>query len=310
MKKILSLLILISQFSLAAWAQGFVVKNIQIVGLQRLSSATVESYLPIKRGQTLQPTKTAAALRALYQSGFFDRITLSREGNTLIIHVIERPTIGQLKITGNNVIPIDKLNTVMRSMDIAEGRIYNAAVLEKIKQSLLNQYYQLGRYNARIDIGVTPMPRNRVSVKITISEGLVAKIRRISIIGNHVFDEKTLVSQLDVTTSGLFTFVTQSDRYSEERLEASLEKLRAYYLDHGYLRFEIKSAQAEVTPDRKSVYITVVIEEGLPYTIKEYSVQGTLVVPREEIVKHIYLKPGETFSRQKIIDSQKNITKL
>lgn len=300
---------LLVQLSLSsALAHAFVVKKIDIQGLQRVSPATVESYLPIKRGQNLQPADTAAIVRALYKTGFFDRINLSREGDTLIINVVERPTIGQLKITGNSVVPTDKLTTVMKTLDIAEGRAYNPAILEKIKQSLLNQYYQLGRYNARVDVNVTPMTRNRVLVKIDISEGLVAKIKRIAIIGNHVFDEKTLLKQMDITTPGIFTFITQTDRYSEERLEVSLDKLRGYYMDHGYLRFEVKSSQAEVTPDRKSVYINIVISEGEPYTVERYELQGKMVVPREELIKRIKIKPGDTFSRTKIIESEKAVT--
>lgn len=310
MKKLVCLLvILFSQFATPIWAQeAFVVKKIEFQGLQRVSSSTLITYLPIKPGQVLQPAKTAAVLRSLYKTGFFDRITLSREGNTLIIHVVERPTIGQLKITGNSIIPTDKLTSVMKTLDVAEGRVYNPVVLERIKQSLLNQYYQLGRYNARVDITATPMTRNRLLVKIDISEGLVAKIKRISIIGNHVFDESTLLKQLDITTTGMFTFITQKDRYSEDKLEASVEKLRNYYMDHGYLRFEVKSAQAEVTPDRKSVYITMVVSEGEPYTVERYDLTGQFVVPREELLKSITIKPGETFSRQKILDSEKSIT--
>src|SRR3989338_937758 len=223
MKKILYLVILCLQLLTVAFAQTFVVEKVEIKGLQRISRETVLSYLPIRPGQTLKTAKTAAILRALYHTEFFDHITLSKEGNTLVIHVVERPTIGQLKITGNSVIPTDKLNTVMKTLDIAEGRVYNPQMLAKIKQGLLNQYYQLGRYNARVIIDVTKMSRNRVNVRITISEGLVAKIRRILIIGNQAFDEKTLLKQLDITKSGFFTFISQADRYSEEKLEASLE---------------------------------------------------------------------------------------
>lgn len=311
MKK-LAYLILIIQLLItsSAWAQqSFVVKNIQFEGLQRISSPTAESYMPIKRGQVLKTEKTPAILRALYQTGFFDQVTLSRSGETLIVHVVERPTIGQLKITGNSVIPTDKLTTVMKSLDVAEGRVYNAAILEKIKQSLLSQYYQLGRYNARVDVEVTPMPRNRVMININISEGLVAKVQRISIIGNHVFDESTLIKQMDLTTTGYITFITQTDRYSEEKLEASVDKIRSYYMDRGYLKFEAKSAQAQVTPDRKSVYITIVISEGERYTVNNVSIAGDMVMPREDIMKRISIKPGETFSRQKIIDSQKAISR-
>lgn len=312
MKKLTYIIILITQLLIgsSAWAQqAFVVKSIQFEGLHRISSSTAQSYLPIKPGQVLQTEKTPAILRALYQTGFFDQVTLSKEGSTLIIHVIERPTIGQLKITGNSVIPTDKLTTVMKSMDVAEGRVYNAAVLEKIKQSLLNQYYQLGRYNARVDVKVTPMPRNRVMVNIDISEGLVAKVQRISIIGNHVFDESTLIKHMDLTTTGYITFITQTDRYSEEKLESSVENIRAYYMDRGYLKFEVKSAQAQVTPDRKSVFINIVVSEGDLYTVGNVDVTGDMIMPREEVMKHISIKPGSTFSRQKVLDSQKSISR-
>jgi outer membrane protein insertion porin family len=306
----LVIILLFSQLFAASLAQAFIVRHIDVEGLQRTSPATVESYLPIKRGQELQPGKTGAILRALYQTGFFDHITLSRDGDTLIIHVVERPTIGQLKISGNSVIPSDKLNTVMKTMDIAEGRVYNPAVLERIKQSLQNQYYQLGRYNARINVTTSPMPRNRVQVKIDISEGVVAKVKRISIIGNHVFDEDTLIKQLDVTTSGIFTFVTQTDRYAEEKLESSLEKLRSYYMDRGYIRFEVKSAQAQITPDRKAVYITIVVDEGQAYTVKDFVIEGKTIVPHAELVQQIPIKRGDTFSRQNVIDAEKAVTKL
>ncbi|OGT35201.1 MAG: outer membrane protein assembly factor BamA [Gammaproteobacteria bacterium RIFCSPHIGHO2_12_FULL_37_14] len=297
-------------FTLTWASQVFVVKNIEFEGLQHISRATALSYLPIKSGETLRSSQTASILRSLYKTGFFDRITLSKEGSTLIIHVTERPTIGQLKLSGNSVIQTDKLTAVMRSMDIAEGRIYNPAVLEKIKQGLLNQYYQLGRYNARVDVTVTPMSRNRVLVKITISEGLIAKIRGISVLGNKAFSEKTLIKQLDITTSSIVTLITQSDRYSEEKLETSLTKLRNFYLDNGYLRMEVKSAQGQITPDRKSVYVTIVVEEGQPYTVKSYELTGQFVLPRKQLMEQIHIQAGETFSREKVLEAEKNITKL
>ena len=311
MKKKLASLLLFTQLVTGSVhaQQAFVVRQIEIEGLHNISSSTVMNYLPIKRGQTLQPSKTGDILRSLYQTGFFDRISLSRQGNTLIIHVVERPTIGQLKISGNSIIPTDKLTSVMKTLDVAEGRVYNPVVLERIKQSLLNQYYQVGRYNARVDVVATPMSRNRIAVRIDISEGLTAKIRGISIIGNKVFDESTLIKQLDISSTGLFSFVTQDNNYSEEKLETSLDKLRSYYMDHGYLRFDIKSSQAAVSPDRKSVYVTIVVSEGDVYKIKRYDVTGNLILPRAEIEKFIDIQPGDTFSRQKVMDAQKNITK-
>jgi len=311
MKKIIYLIILVAQLLVASatWAeQAFVVQTIQFQGLQRISPSAAQSYLPIKRGQVVSTSKTPAILRALYQTGFFEQVSLSKSGNTLIIHVVERPTIGQLKISGNSVIPTDKLMTVLKSMDVAEGRVYNASVLDRIRQSLLNQYYQLGRYNARVNFYASKMPRNRVMVTIDISEGLVAKVRGISIIGNHAFDENTLINQMDLTTSGYITFVTQTDRYSEEKLDASVEKIRGYYMDRGYLKFQVKSSQAEVTPDRKSIYITIVIVEGERYTVDKVNIAGDMVLPREEIMKRISVKPDTIFSRQKVLDSQKAIS--
>ena len=208
MKKIVLLVILVLNFlTLAVAADSFVVKKIEINGLQRTSADTVYSYLPITQGEVLRPGQTAEIIKALYDTGFFEHITLTRHGSTLVINVVERPTIGMLKIIGNSVIPKDKLTEVMSSVDIAEGRVYNEAILDKIKQSLLNQYYQLGRLsNARVDVTVNRMDRNRVRVSIVISEGLVAKIRHINFIGNHAFSSRTLAKQLSVTTPGLFTF--------------------------------------------------------------------------------------------------------
>lgn len=309
MKKIVILVVLVLSFLTQAYAaDSFVVRKIQINGLQRTSADTVYSYLPIRQGQVLHPGKTSEIVKALYGTGFFDHITLARSGNTLIINVVERPTIGMLKIIGNSVIPKDKLIEVMNSVDIAEGRVYNPEVLDKIRQSLLNQYYQLGRYNARVDVTVNRMDRNRVRISIVISEGLVAKIRHINFIGNKAFSDATLTKQLTVTTPGLLTFFTQSDRYSEEKLDASLTGLRNYYLDRGYIKFDIKSSQVMITPDRKSILLTIVVEEGVPYKVSGVALTGNLILPREELMKFVTTKPGDTFSRQQFVDTEKAIT--
>lgn len=308
MKKIILILTLFLNFLGVAWADSFVVQKIEIQGLQRISPDTVYSYLPIKRGQTLSPDKTAAIIKALYKTGFFEHITLARQGSTLIINVDERATIGQLKISGNSFITTDKLTSVMKSLDIAEGRSYNQAVIDRIKQSLLNQYYELGRYNARVDVTTTPMSRGRVCVRIEISEGLVAKIRNINIVGNHAFSERAINKQLSVSTPGLFTFITQTDRYSQEKLDESLENLHNYYLDHGYLKFAVKSTQVQITPDRKSIYLTIIIDEGDQYCVSGIDLIGDTILPHEEMLKHIKIRTGDTFSRQCVINAEKDIS--
>jgi len=311
MKK-LAFFIIISQLLLSpvTYANGsFVVHDIQVRGVNRLTSATVLNYLPVKRGSKLTSAESASAIRALYQTGMFEQVSLSHEGNVLIVHVVERPTIGRLTITGNSVVPTDKLTTVLRSLDVAEGRLYNASVLEKIKQSLLSQYYQLGRYNARVDIQAAPLPHHRVQVTIAISEGLVAQVRGISIIGNKAFSDRILIKQMDLTTPGIYTIISQTDRFSQEKLDSSVEKIRNYYMDRGYLKFAVVSAQAQVTPDRKAVYINIVVAEGQKYNIASVEVIGDFVLTREETMKLITVKSGQTFSRQAVLDSQKLISR-
>lgn len=310
MKKIILLFILLfSLIDKALAAPTFVVEKIEVQGSQGVSNETVYSYLPIKVGDTLTPAKTPEVIRSLYATGFFEHISLSRQGNTLIIHVVDRPIIGQLKVSGNSVIPTDKLTEVLHSVGIVEGRIYDRAVLDKIKLSLLNQYYQLGRYNARVDIRTSPLDRNRVQVQIIISEGVVAKVRAINLIGVHAFKARDLNKQLTISTPGLFTFFTQKDQYSQEKLESSLENVRNYYMDRGYLKFAIISSQASITPDRKSIFVTIVVDEGDKYTIEGIDVRGQLVIPREDLMKRtILLKEGDTFTRRYVMSTQKFIT--
>ncbi|MCD6039097.1 MAG: bamA [Gammaproteobacteria bacterium] len=309
MKKIILLITLVLNLLTVTYAaESFVVKKIEINGVQRISTDTVYSYLPIRAGNVLRPGKTTEIMKALYDTGFFEHITLARHGDTLVINVVERPTIGLLRIIGNSIIPKDKLTEVMSSVDVAEGRVYDAAVLDKIKQSLLNQYYQLGRYNARVSLTVNPMDRNRVCVSIVISEGLLAKIRRINFIGNHAFNTRTLANQLRVTTPGLLTFFSQTDRYTEEKLQASLTNLRNFYLDRGYIKFEVKSSQVMVTPDRKSILLTIVVDEGVPYKVKGVALEGDLILPRSELMTLVTTKPGDIFSRQAFVETEKAIT--
>lgn len=294
-----------------AWAaSGFIVKRIEVEGLTSMPQETVISSLPIKVGDAVNAKESADIVRTLYQTGLFDTISLSRRSNTLIINATERPMIGFLKVKGNSAIPTDKLNTVLQSLNIAEGRVYDPAQLAKVRSSLLNQYYQLGHYNAHVNVIVTPLPRDRVAVHLDISEGLTSKIKGITIIGNHVYSEHTLLKQIDVTTSGLLTFFTQKDRYSEDRIDQSAEQLRDYYLDHGYIRASVRSSQAQISPDKKFVYITMIVYEGDQYIVDGVDIQGNLILPKNDYMKEIVVQPGQLFSRAKIMASERNITRM
>ncbi len=291
--------------SIVTSAHAFTLRHIKVVGNERIPAATVLRYLPVHPGQELTGARSGAIMNALYQTGFFQRVSLGRDGNTLVIHVVERATIGQLKITGNSAIPTDKLKEVMKGVGIAEGLTYNDVIIDKIRQSLLNQYYLLGRYNARVDIKQTPLDHNRLAVTIAISEGLIAKIDRITIIGAHAFSESTLLKQLDLTTPGLFTVFTSSDQFSQDKLQSSIEKLRNYYMDRGYIHFTIQSSKVQITPDRKSIYLTIAINEGSVYKVSGVSVAGQHIVANDALLKAVNIANGSLFSRQAVLAGEK-----
>lgn len=287
---------------------AFKIKSISIQGSQRISADTVRSYLPVKAGDVLTTDETGDVIETLYQTGFFENISLARRGKVLVVRVTERPTIGRLKISGNHAIPTERLTAVMKTLGIVEGRVYDSVVLARIHQGLLNQYYLLGRYNARVDLHVSNMSQNRIMVTIDISEGLIAKVRQINIIGNQAFDRSTVLRHFSLGEAGIVSFFTFSDRFSQDKFQAAMEKLRHFYMDRGYLRFAVKSSQVSVTPDRKSIYITLVLDEGKPYRIKDIHLIGETILPAKTLLKKMNIHAGDIFSRKAVIDAEKAIT--
>ncbi len=282
--------------------ESFVVQKIQIKGLERISEGTVLNYLPIEIGQTLAPTDTAKIIRILYKTGFFSDVSLDHEGNTLIVQVVEKPTIGQFNITGNKSIPTKTLRKTLSDLGFAEGRVYDPSLLESIRDSLQREYYNRGNYNATVKTEVTPTSSNRVDINITVYEGPLAKISQISIVGNHAFKEKELQKQFTLSTTGMFSFLTDNDKFSQEKLDGDLETLRSYYMDRGYVQFKVDSSEVLLSPDKKKVTILVHITEGDQFTISGYKLAGTFVEPKEKLEKFIHLAPGEIFNRKKITD--------
>lgn len=284
---------------------GFVIKKIDVEGLQRVSVGTVLTYLPIAAGDRLKPQDTHEIIDSLYQTGFFDNVQLYRRGNVLVIKVIERPTIGNINITGNRTINTKKIKETLKESGLEKGRVFNHSTLTNIQQTLEAQYFDLGRYNARVTTQVKPQTRGRVDVNIDISEGKVAQIRQVKIIGNHAFKEKELLPQIHLKPPSIWslTFLTQADLYNKEKLDAGLESLKSYYLDRGYLEFKIASTQVSVSPDRKSVYITIRVQEGNKYTFSGFKLSGHLILPRADLEKAVSIKPGDVFSRKAIIQA-------
>lgn len=287
--------------------QAFVVKDIRVEGLQRTEPGTVFSYLPVKVGETMNADKARAALRALYATGFFADVRLEVENDVLVVFVRERPAIAQIDFSGMKEFEPDVVRKVLRELGMAEGRIFDRAVLDSAEQELKRQYLSRGLYAASVQTTVTPLERNRVGINIAVTEGEVAKIRGINIVGAQAFKESELLGVFVLRTPGWLTWYTQHDRYSRERLAADLETLRSFYLNRGYLDFSLESTQVSITPDRRDIYITVNIVEGETYTVSEVTLGGQMLLAREELERLIQLKPGDVFSREKLAASTKAI---
>ena len=288
--------------------QEFVIEDIRVEGLQRITPGTVFNYLPMKVGDTFDDTRSNEAVRALFKTGFFEDIRLERDGNVLILIIKERPSISSITLNGNEDIKSDDLIDALRQIGFAEGRVFNQKQLDGLERELRRQYFSLGKYAVKINSTVTPLENNRVAVVIDISEGIAAKIRQINIIGNEAFSEKKLLKVFNLSTPTLFSFYTKIDQYSRQKLSADLESLRSYYLDHGYINFNVDSTQVSITPDKKDIYITINIIEGDQFTITEIKLAGDLIIPEEDLFTSIKIRRGQIFSRKVLTASTENIT--
>jgi outer membrane protein insertion porin family len=293
-----------------AFSDTFVVKDIRVEGLQRISPGTVFNYLPVKIGQQIESDATGDIIRALYKTGFFKDVKLERQGEVLIVFVTERPAIAKIEIQGNKALETDPLLLALKDIGLAEGRVFNRSVLDKIEQELQRQYFNLGKYAVKLSSTVTPLERNRVAINIGISEGGAARIKKINIIGNRAFDEEELLDEFSLNTTGFLSSFTKDDQYSRQKLSGDLEKLRSFYLDRGYINFAITSTQVSITPDKKDIYVTINIDEGEVYTINDILLTGDLVLPKEAFFPMIHLARGEVFSRKEVIGSAERINTL
>lgn len=308
MKKIYLGVLLLCLCTTTAWAiEPFVIKDIRVEGIQRTEAGTVFSYLPVKVGDIMNDEKAAAAIKSLFATGFFKDVRLEVENDVLIVMVEERPAIARIDIIGAKDISSDDLKKGLKQVGLAESRIFDKALLDKAEQELKRQYISRGRYAATVTTTVTPLERNRVAITFNISEGDVAKIRQINLVGNRAFKEKELLDLFTLTTPGWLTFFTKNDQYSKQKLSADLETLRSYYLNRGYLEFNIDSTQVSITPGKTDIYITISITEGPRYTVSDVKIGGELLLPEEDLRKLIKIKPGEVFSREKLTESTKLI---
>jgi len=288
--------------------EPFVIKDIRVEGIQRTEAGTVFGYLPVKVGDTMTDEKAAQAIRALFATGFFQDVTIERDGNILVVSLRERPSIALIDFVGAKELDKEKLTAGMRQIGLAEGRIFDRGVLDRAEQELKRLYLSQGYYAVKVNTTVTPLERNRVALNFNVEEGEIAKIRQIKIVGAKSFTEKDLLGQFVLTTPGLMTWYTKNDQYSRTKLAGDLETLRSYYLDRGYAEFVIDSTQVSITPDKQDIYITINITEGPKYTVGDVKIAGEMLIPEAEVRKLIKIKPGDIFSRAKLTESSKLIT--
>ncbi|AHE98595.1 outer membrane protein assembly factor BamA [Thioalkalivibrio paradoxus] len=292
-----------------AWAQSYVIEDIEIEGLERITAGTTLTYLPVQVGDTFDDARSPEVIRALFQTGFFSDVEVARRGDVLVVIVQERPAINEIRFSGNRDIPTDALTDALQGVGLQRGRVFNRTILDRIENELRQQYLARGRYNVQIDIEITELPRNRVDVDITIAEGQVARIREVNIVGNEAFDDRSLTRRFESGVPRWWAFLSRRDHYSRQKLSGDLEKLRSHYLDEGFLNFDVDSTQVTLTPDRKDIYITINVDEGAQYRIGAVDLAGDLILPAEELRELIEVQPGEVFSRREVVESAERISR-
>lgn len=306
-KRITSAIILALLSGSALAVEPFVIRDIRVEGLQRTEAGSVFSYLPVKVGDTFTDDAAAAAIKALYATGFFKDVKLEAQDGVLIVAVQERPSVAKLTLTGIKEFSEEDLKNGLKQSGLAEGRIFDKSVLERAEQELKRQYFNRGLYSVQVQTTVTPLERNRVALQFDVVEGDTARIRQINIVGNKVFAEKKLLAQFSSSTPGWLSWYTKDDQYSKTKLSGDLEALRSFYLNQGYLEFSIDSTQVSISPDKKDIFITVNISEGPQYRVSDIHLAGQMLAPEEELRKLITVKPGEVFSREKLTESTRKI---
>ncbi len=308
MNRFIAALVIALLPALAHSLESFVVKDISVEGVQRISVGTIFNYLPIKVGDTVTEKGAQDAIRALYKTGFFKDARLERRGDVLIVSVIERPSIAGVRITGTHEFSQDDLKKGLKEIGLTEGRIFNRSLLDRVEQEMRTQYFSRGFYAVVIKPTITPLERNRVDIEIAVTEGPPARIREITIVGNQEFRDTELLDLFTLGPASWWAIFSSRDQYSKQKLSGDLERLKNFYQDQGFLEFNVESTQVSITPDKEDIYITVNLIEGKRYAISDVRMTGKFPVPEAELRALISLKAGAVFSRKEVTESTKRIS--
>ena len=296
--KILIVLIALISSTFVEAEDLFIVKDIRIEGLQKISEGALLNYLPVNIGDELDDIRIKESLRSVYSSGFFKNIEFRKDDSgTLIISVLERPSIASITFEGNKDIKTEDLQESLNNIGFKIGRNYDPSILDEIERSLIDQYFSFGKYSAKVKTTVEDLPGNSVSVRVDVNEGDRAQIRQINIVGNSIFSDEDLLERLTLQMPNWLSFINQDDRYSREDLQGDLENIESFYQDQGYANFSIDSAQVAISQDKTGIFVTINISEGDVYTLSDVKLTGEFVIPRERIENLVFAQPGQIFSQ-------------
>tara|TARA_B000000460_G_scaffold108794_1_gene76294 strand:+ start:1260 stop:3674 length:2415 start_codon:yes stop_codon:yes gene_type:complete len=282
----------------------WVVGDIRIGGLQRVSAGSVFSVMPVAVGDKVDEYDLQNVAKTLFKTGQFDDIQIGRDGNTLIISLVERPSIASIELEGNKAIKSEDLLKGLKEAGLAQGQVFKRSILNGLALEIQRQYISQGRYGALVDVETEAKPRNRVELKIEIEEGEVAKIENINVVGNTTFPDEELLRGFELSSGGWFSFFSNDDRYSREKLKGDIETLTSYYKDRGYVEFSLNTSQVTITEDKKSVYITLNIEEGDTFRINKISIAGDIPIDEDLLLSMVLIKKEEIYSQFLVTETE------
>jgi len=275
----------------------FTIADIIIDGYQRVSPGVIYGLLPVSIGDEVSQDVAADITRALFDSSYFEEVEVSQDGNLLVINLLERPSVAEINVEGNSVLETEDIIDNMATAEIAEGQIFTRSTLEAIRQGIQDVYSSRGRYGATVEIEVEELPRNRVSINLDISEGEESRIINVNVVGNNAFDDEVLLGLFEQGTKPWWLFLSRRDRYSREQFSGDLERLESFYLDNGYVDFNVDSTPISITPDKQEIYITVNVNEGAQYIVDEVDLAGDLVDAEPLLRAAIFVRSGQIYSQ-------------